>query len=226
MSYKLINPVGSSIAPIRPTPTPPTRKIPDHIEIGFLINEISRQTGPDFGQRYSLVIEDILRQRYPRVDVVRDAKPVLRGRPIKLCSTSTGNAGGWSPAWPSEAAARGRCARLREPRSTWASLRWSICGEQLFMRAAKAMAMGMPDIAFVVLTDNDYHVEDNSRVRAKLEPLVEDRRAAVRVESKPGLTRVLEPPRTNDLLSAFQIKPCSAGQTGTHQFQINSPVVE
>jgi hypothetical protein len=50
--------------------------VPDRIEIGFLINEVSRQSGPDF-TRYSLVIEEVLRERFARVDVVRDAKPVL-----------------------------------------------------------------------------------------------------------------------------------------------------
>jgi len=50
--------------------------IPDHLDIGFLINEVSRQTGPDF-TAYTLAIEEVLRRRYRRVDVVRDAKPVL-----------------------------------------------------------------------------------------------------------------------------------------------------
>jgi hypothetical protein len=76
VSYKLVDPRGKLNRPDPSAPTPRLGRIPDRIEIGFLINEISRQTGPDF-TRYSLVIEDILRQRYPMVDVVRDAKPVL-----------------------------------------------------------------------------------------------------------------------------------------------------
>jgi len=49
-----------------------------------------------------------------------------------------------------------------------------VVGEQ-FVAAAKAnaRAMGMPDVAFVVVGDNDYLVEDDDRVRAKLEPLVD-----------------------------------------------------
>jgi hypothetical protein len=48
-----------------------------------------------------------------------------------------------------------------------------VVGEQ-FVAAAKAnaRAQGMPDLAFVVLTNNDYLVEDDDRVRGKLEPLV------------------------------------------------------
>jgi len=62
-----------------------------------------------------------------------------------------------------------------------------VVGEQ-FVAAAKAngRAMGMPDIAFVVLTDNDYHVEDDRRVRAKLEPLVEKIVERLYVESRQG----------------------------------------
>jgi hypothetical protein len=49
-----------------------------------------------------------------------------------------------------------------------------VVGEQ-FVAAAKAnaRAMGMPDVSFVVLSQNDYLVEDDERVHAKLEPLVE-----------------------------------------------------
>lgn len=76
MTFRLVDPRG---APDRQEPSamaPRPGAVPDHIEIGFLINEISRQSGPDF-TRYSLVIEEVLRERYARVDVVRDAKPVL-----------------------------------------------------------------------------------------------------------------------------------------------------
>lgn len=62
-----------------------------------------------------------------------------------------------------------------------------VVGEQ-FVAAAKAnaRAMGMPDISFVVLTDNDYLVEDDQRVHAKLEPLVEKIVQRLYVESKQG----------------------------------------
>jgi hypothetical protein len=76
MTFRLVDPRG---LPDRPEPSvmaPRAGAVPDHIEIGFLINEVSRQSGPDF-TRYSLVIEEVLRERFPRVDVVRDAKPVL-----------------------------------------------------------------------------------------------------------------------------------------------------
>lgn len=76
MPYQLVDPRGALHRPDPSALTPRLGHIPDRIEIGFLINEISRQSGPDF-TRYSLVIEDVLRERYPHVDVVRDAKPVL-----------------------------------------------------------------------------------------------------------------------------------------------------
>jgi hypothetical protein len=44
--------------------------------IGFLINEISRQTGPDF-TAYSLVLEQLLTERIGPIIVHREAKPVL-----------------------------------------------------------------------------------------------------------------------------------------------------
>lgn len=49
-----------------------------------------------------------------------------------------------------------------------------VVAEQFVAAArANARAAGMPDLAFVVVSDNDYLVEDDSRVRAKLEPLVD-----------------------------------------------------
>lgn len=44
--------------------------------IGFLINEVSRKTGPDF-YAYTEVMEVALRKRRPDLDVLRDCKPVL-----------------------------------------------------------------------------------------------------------------------------------------------------
>ncbi len=76
MTFKLVDPRGS---PGRRDPSrlaPRLGAVPEDIEIGFLINEVSRQTGPDF-TLYSLVIEEVLRSRYGQVDIVRDAKPIL-----------------------------------------------------------------------------------------------------------------------------------------------------
>lgn len=76
MTFHLIDPRGQTDRSPRATVTPRPGAVPDPLLIGFLVNEKSRQTGPDFWG-YSLVIEDLLRERYPEVDVVRDAKPVL-----------------------------------------------------------------------------------------------------------------------------------------------------
>ena len=76
MTHRLVDPRGELARPDPALLAPRPGRVPDRIEIGFLINEVSRQSGPDF-TRYSLVIEDILRERHARVDVVRDAKPVL-----------------------------------------------------------------------------------------------------------------------------------------------------
>ena len=62
-----------------------------------------------------------------------------------------------------------------------------VVGEQFVVAAkANARAMGMPDLAFVVLHDNDYLVEDDARVRAKLEPLVEQILERLYIEPKQG----------------------------------------
>lgn len=62
-----------------------------------------------------------------------------------------------------------------------------VVGEQ-FVAAAKAnaRAQGMPDLAFVVLTNNDYLVEDDDRVRGKLEPLVVQILERLYIEPKQG----------------------------------------
>ncbi len=44
--------------------------------IGFLVNEVSRRTGPDF-TAYTEVLEEELRRRLGPITVHRDAKPVL-----------------------------------------------------------------------------------------------------------------------------------------------------
>lgn len=48
----------------------------DSPRVGFLINEVSRQTGPDF-TAYSLVLEQLLTERIGPITVHREAKPVL-----------------------------------------------------------------------------------------------------------------------------------------------------
>jgi hypothetical protein len=76
MTFKLVDPRGTLE---RRDPSQLAERpgaVPDRLEIGFLINEISRQTGPDF-TAYTHVIEHALRERYGHVAVVRDAKPVL-----------------------------------------------------------------------------------------------------------------------------------------------------
>jgi hypothetical protein len=62
-----------------------------------------------------------------------------------------------------------------------------VVGEQ-FVAAAKAnaRAQGMPDLAFVVLTNNDYLVEDDDRVRGKLEPLVVQILERLYIEAQQG----------------------------------------
>ena len=76
MAYDLVDPRGVLHTATSATLAPRPGAVPEPIAIGFLINEVSRQSGPDF-TLYSLVIEDVLRERFARVDVVRDAKPVL-----------------------------------------------------------------------------------------------------------------------------------------------------
>lgn len=76
MTYRLVDPRGVVEPSTHNGLAPRAGAVPDHLEVGFLINEVSRQTGPDFTQ-YTLTIEEILRARYRRIDVVRDAKPVL-----------------------------------------------------------------------------------------------------------------------------------------------------
>ena len=76
MTYRLVDPrgttSGSALARIAPRPG----AIPEPLTVGFLINEVSRQTGPDF-TGYTYVLEAELRGRHPDLRVVRDAKPVL-----------------------------------------------------------------------------------------------------------------------------------------------------
>ena len=76
MPIELVDPRG---ALHRTEPSSLSRRpgrIPEELSIGFLINEVSRQTGPDF-TGYTFVVEESLRARYRLVDVVRDAKPIL-----------------------------------------------------------------------------------------------------------------------------------------------------
>lgn len=75
MAFELVDPrgrEGTVTAALAPRPG----CVPDRPKIGFLINEISRQTGPDF-TAYTLVLEQLLREKFGAIDVHRDAKPVL-----------------------------------------------------------------------------------------------------------------------------------------------------
>jgi hypothetical protein len=76
MTFQLVDPRGVTSAPERSQLARRPGAIPDRLVIGFLINEVSRQTGPDF-TGYTYVFEDELRERHRDVHVVRDAKPVL-----------------------------------------------------------------------------------------------------------------------------------------------------
>lgn len=76
MTYQLVDPRGVTdasrrfaLAPRRPASDP-------GLTVGFLINEVSRQSGPDF-TTYALVIESLLRERFGQLDAFHDAKPVL-----------------------------------------------------------------------------------------------------------------------------------------------------
>ncbi len=75
MSYELVDPRGRTTADAA-TALAPRRGTAGPLKVGFLINEVNRQAGPDF-TAYSLVIESLLRERHPDVIVYRDAKPVL-----------------------------------------------------------------------------------------------------------------------------------------------------
>jgi hypothetical protein len=74
--YELVDPRGEVAQPAGVRLAPRPGALPDGPRIGFLINEVSRQTGPDF-TAYSLVLEQLFRERLGPLDVHRDAKPVL-----------------------------------------------------------------------------------------------------------------------------------------------------
>ena len=76
MTYRLVDPRGTTSGGDRAQLAPRPGAIPDRLAVGFLINEVSRQTGPDF-TGYTYVIEEELRRRDPQARIVRDAKPVL-----------------------------------------------------------------------------------------------------------------------------------------------------
>ena len=76
MAHRLVDPRGVLHHTEAAALAPRLGAVPADINIGFQVNEVSRTTGPDF-TRYTEVIEDVLRTRHRRVDVIRDAKPVL-----------------------------------------------------------------------------------------------------------------------------------------------------
>src|SRR5690606_24176158 len=76
MTYELVDPRGEVARADDVRLAPRAGNVPSRPRVGFLINEISRQTGPDL-TAYTLVLEQLLRERLGDIDVYRDAKPVL-----------------------------------------------------------------------------------------------------------------------------------------------------
>lgn len=76
MPYQLVDPRGEIREQRGTEMARRAGAIPPKPRIGFLINEINRQAGPDF-TLYSIVIEEELRKRIPDLEVFRDCKPVL-----------------------------------------------------------------------------------------------------------------------------------------------------
>ena len=76
MAFELVDPRGLTTSDRVVALAPRLGEVPERPRIGFVINEISRQTGPDF-TAYSLVLEQMFTERFGPVDVHRDAKPVL-----------------------------------------------------------------------------------------------------------------------------------------------------
>lgn len=76
MTHELVDPRGRTDASNRTALAPRAGRVDADTTVGFLINEISRQSGPDF-TAYSLVIEKLLTERFGPMRVHRDAKPVL-----------------------------------------------------------------------------------------------------------------------------------------------------
>ena len=75
MTFELVDPRGEPAhgAPVSLAARAGAGKAP---HVGFLVNEVSRQTGPDF-TAYTLVLEELFTERLGPITVHRDAKPVL-----------------------------------------------------------------------------------------------------------------------------------------------------
>ena len=76
MAFELVDPRGLTTSDRARALAPRPGEVPARPRIGFLINEVSRQTGPDF-TAYTLVLEQLFTERFGPIDVYRDAKPVL-----------------------------------------------------------------------------------------------------------------------------------------------------
>ncbi len=76
MTHELVDPRGRTDANNVRALAPRAGRVDADTTVGFLINEISRQSGPDF-TAYSLVLETLLTERFGPLRVHRDAKPVL-----------------------------------------------------------------------------------------------------------------------------------------------------
>ena len=49
MTYRLVDPRGTTSGSDLAQSAPRLGSVPDRLSVGFLINEVSRQTGPDAG---------------------------------------------------------------------------------------------------------------------------------------------------------------------------------
>jgi hypothetical protein len=76
VAFELVDPRGLTASDRAVSLAPRHGSVPDRPRLGFLVNEISRQTGPDF-TAYTLVLEQLFGERIGPLDVYRDAKPVL-----------------------------------------------------------------------------------------------------------------------------------------------------
>jgi hypothetical protein len=74
--YELVDPRGATAPASDGRLAPRAGHVPPAPRIGFLINEVSRRTGPDF-TAYTHVLEEALTARLGRIGVHRAAKPLL-----------------------------------------------------------------------------------------------------------------------------------------------------
>ena len=73
---EIVDPRGRTEEPQSPAMAARIAHRTDPLRLGFLVNERTRNQGPDF-YGYSLAIEAALRSRFELSDVVRTCKPLL-----------------------------------------------------------------------------------------------------------------------------------------------------